>query len=99
MGFGGDIGEQLFAEADPDRQAVVADPGEIPVVPAAALTEALAVLNDDVLAPIFAPGTLAEVHLTAPIGDARFNGIIDRLILTPGKALIVDYKTNRMTLR
>lgn len=62
----------------------------------AALAEALAVLQEPALAPIFAAGTLSEVQLTAPVGDARFNGIIDRLVLSPGRALVVDFKTNRV---
>jgi len=90
---------ERLADLPVDNRAAVAaqlGDGHDPLIRDAALAEALAVLTDHALAPIFAPGTLAEVQLTAPIGDARFNGIIDRLILTPGKALIVDYKTNRI---
>ncbi|OAN67629.1 double-strand break repair helicase AddA [Sulfitobacter sp. EhC04] len=90
---------ERLADLPPDSRTAAAAPlasGFDPLLQDAALTEALAVLNDDALAPVFASGTMAEVQLTAPIGDARFNGIIDRLILTPGKALIVDYKTNRI---
>ena len=45
---------------------------------------------------VFAPDTLAEVQLGADVAGARLNGVIDRLILTPDRALIVDYKTNRL---
>lgn len=90
--------EKLADVAADERGAAAArlSVGGDPAMHEAALAEALAVLTDEALLPVFAPGTIAEVQLTAPIGDARFNGIIDRLVLTPGRALIVDYKTNRI---
>lgn len=61
-----------------------------------ALAEASAVLDSAPLSHLFAPGTLAEVPITASLGDLRLHGVIDRLILTDTHILAVDYKTNRI---
>ena len=63
------------------------------------LAETLAVLSDARFAPIFAPGSRAEVAITGqapglPAG-VTVNGQIDRLVITDHEVLIVDYKTNR----
>jgi ATP-dependent helicase/nuclease subunit A len=60
------------------------------------LAEAIGVLSDPALAPVFQPGTLAEVGITADWNGQRLAGTIDRLVLTPGHALIVDFKSNQM---
>ena len=61
--------------------------------------EALAVLNDPVFAPVFAPGSRAEVAIAgAPKGvkdGVIVSGQIDRLAIDGDAILIVDYKTNR----
>ncbi|CAN5122701.1 double-strand break repair helicase AddA [soil metagenome] len=59
---------------------------------------AFAVLNDR-FAPVFGPGSRAEVALTGsapglPRGVA-ISGRIDRLVITPERVLVVDYKSNR----
>jgi ATP-dependent helicase/nuclease subunit A len=63
------------------------------------VASALAVLETPEFAPIFAPGSRAEVSVAGDIrlgGRAfRVNGTIDRLTVTPDAVLIVDYKTNR----
>jgi ATP-dependent helicase/nuclease subunit A len=62
------------------------------------LGELSAVLDNPDLAPLFAPGTLAEVELSAPVdivGRTRIHGIIDRLIIGPDRVLAVDFKTNQ----
>jgi ATP-dependent helicase/nuclease subunit A len=61
--------------------------------------ETLAVISHPGFAPIFGPGSLAEVSLTGtapglPAGT-RLNGQVDRLVITDHEILIVDYKTNR----
>ena len=43
---------------------------------------------------VFAPDTLAEVDIVADTPLGRISGTIDRLLLTPGRALAVDFKTN-----
>ncbi len=63
----------------------------------AQLAEATAVLDRPELAPLFAPGTLAEVAVTAPFGAGRIVGTIDRLIVAPDRVTAVDFKSNRAT--
>jgi ATP-dependent helicase/nuclease subunit A len=58
------------------------------------LSEASTVLENPALASIFAPETLAEVPITAQLGEQRLYGIIDRLIVTPERVLAVDFKSN-----
>ena len=65
------------------------------------LAEAVAVLDAPGCAAIFAPQTgdkavLAEVTLTASLGEARMIGTIDRLIVAPDHVLAVDFKSNRV---
>ena len=60
---------------------------------------AFAVLNDDRFAPVFGEGSRAEVALTGsapglPRG-VTISGRIDRLVITPERVLVVDYKSNR----
>jgi ATP-dependent helicase/nuclease subunit A len=64
--------------------------------------ETLAVLQDPALAPLFGPGSRAEVPIAAefphPDGGGpalRLTGKIDRLVQASGSVLILDYKTNR----
>ena len=56
-------------------------------------------LDDARFAPVFGPGSRAEVALTGSAPDlppgVAINGRIDRLVVTPEKVLVVDYKTNR----
>jgi ATP-dependent helicase/nuclease subunit A len=59
------------------------------------LAESLAVARDASYAPLFQPGSLAEVPVVARIGDFDLEGQIDRLAIVEGSLLIVDYKTNR----
>lgn len=66
------------------------------------VTEALAVLNHPSFAPVFGPGSRAEVPLVAELPDPsgrraplRINGQIDRMARRSEDLLIVDYKTNR----
>ena len=58
------------------------------------LREATAVLTRPNLSFIFAPDTLAEVSLTAEIGNQRYHGTIDRLIVQDDRVLAVDFKSN-----
>ena len=63
------------------------------------VSETLAVLNDETFAPIFAPGSRAEVAVTGRAPElpdgVTVNGQIDRLVVTDHEVLIIDYKTNR----
>jgi ATP-dependent helicase/nuclease subunit A len=56
---------------------------------------ALGVLNDDVFAEVFGPGSRAEVAVAGKVGGLTVSGRIDRLAITPDRVLVVDFKTNR----
>ncbi len=60
----------------------------------AIIAEALNILNSARLGFLFAPDTLAEVPLTAPFGEQRITGIIDRLVITDERILAVDFKSH-----
>jgi ATP-dependent helicase/nuclease subunit A len=64
--------------------------------------ETLAVLEDPDLAPLFGPGSRAEVAIAAEVAHPgrsgammRLTGKIDRLVHNGDDVMIVDYKTNR----
>ncbi|HVV42541.1 MAG TPA: double-strand break repair helicase AddA [Nitrobacter sp.] len=62
-------------------------------------TQVLALMSDARFAPVFAPGSSAEVAIVGRVtaADGRpvpVSGQIDRLVVTPDHILIVDYKTN-----
>ncbi len=61
--------------------------------------ETLRVLDDPVFAPLFAPGSRAEVRVVGEIagrhGIEVLSGQVDRLVVTADAVMIVDYKTNR----
>lgn len=59
------------------------------------LAEALAVLDDPAMAPVFAPGSRAEVPVTGMVGRLAVSGQVDRLAVNGDAVWIVDYKTNR----
>jgi len=58
------------------------------------LAEARTLLTAADLAPVFAPGTLAEVEIAADLRGMPMRGAIDRLIVAPDRILAVDFKTN-----
>jgi len=62
--------------------------------------EVLALIEDTRFAPLFAPGSRAEVPIVGRLARAggmpiAVSGQIDRLAVTPTEVLIADYKTNR----
>jgi ATP-dependent helicase/nuclease subunit A len=57
--------------------------------------EILAVMTHPDLAPLFGPGSRAEVPLTGVVGDAVVGGLVDRLVVLPDRVLVADFKTNR----
>ena len=62
----------------------------------AALTQrVLAILSDPRFAPLFAPGSRAEVAIVGTLPPVRVNGQIDRLAVTGDTVLIGDFKTGR----
>ncbi|SLN24350.1 ATP-dependent helicase/nuclease subunit A [Pseudoruegeria aquimaris] len=63
------------------------------------LSEAAAVISAPHLAHLFEAETLAEVDLVAPVaalGGQRISGTADRLIVTPERVTVVDFKTNQL---
>jgi ATP-dependent helicase/nuclease subunit A len=59
----------------------------------------LALIADTRFAPVFAPGSRAEVSIVGRLerprqSSALVSGQIDRLVVTPDEVLIVDFKTN-----
>jgi ATP-dependent helicase/nuclease subunit A len=61
----------------------------------AILDETMAVLNHPEFAPLFGPGSVAEVPVVGLIGGRALSGQIDRLVVEGNSVLIVDYKTIR----
>jgi ATP-dependent helicase/nuclease subunit A len=63
------------------------------------VAESLAIVEDPRFAPLFQPGSLAEIPVVARIGGGEgefdLEGQIDRLAVLDRDLLILDYKTNR----
>jgi ATP-dependent helicase/nuclease subunit A len=63
------------------------------------IAAALGVLGDAAFADVFGPGSRAEAAIagTAPNlpADLRISGRVDRLLVTPDRVLVADFKTNR----
>jgi len=55
----------------------------------------LNVLDDPEFAPLFGPGSRAEVAIAGVEGDHVISGQIDRLLVLEDSVLIVDYKSDR----
>ena len=63
---------------------------------AAIVAAVLAVLDSPEVAEMFGPDALAEAPLTAVIGDGLVvAGTVDRLLVTPDRVRVVDFKTGR----
>ncbi len=56
---------------------------------------ALSVLEDPSFAPLFGPGSRAEVAIAGVEGARVVSGRIDRLLVTEDSVLVVDYKSDR----
>ncbi len=59
------------------------------------VASAAKVLDDPAFAAIFGPEALSEAPLTGLVDGQAVSGVVDRLLVTPAKVLVVDYKTNR----
>jgi ATP-dependent helicase/nuclease subunit A len=62
---------------------------------AATLAEVMALLAEPALAAALAPGSLAEAPIVGRLGERLVSGQVDRLLVTPDRVLVLDYKTNR----
>ena len=96
---------QLLPDLAPDRRAAAAasilerERDLSPDQRAEMAAAALAVLTDPQFAPVFGPGSRAEAAIAGrgpglPEGMV-ISGRIDRLVVEPGRVLVVDFKTNR----
>lgn len=56
---------------------------------------ALKVLSDAAWADLFGPDALAEVPIAATVGGVVVAGTIDRLLVTPTRIRLIDFKTAR----
>jgi ATP-dependent helicase/nuclease subunit A len=59
------------------------------------IAAAFAVLDDARFAPVFGPGSRPEVALTGAVANVPVSGRMDRLVVTPDRVLVIDYKTHR----
>jgi ATP-dependent helicase/nuclease subunit A len=59
------------------------------------LVQVLKVIGDPRFAPLFAPGSRAEVPIVGQIAVGKQGLQVDRLAVTDKEVLIADYKTNR----
>ena len=57
--------------------------------------QVLGLLADLRFAPLFVPGSRAEISIAGRVGDRALAGQVDRLVVTRDEVLIADYKTNR----
>lgn len=72
------------------RERDLDDPQRIEMIEAA-----FRVLDDARFAPVFGSGSRPEVALTGSVGTIAVSGRMDRLVITPDRVLVIDYKTNR----
>ncbi|MEM1194893.1 MAG: double-strand break repair helicase AddA [Pseudomonadota bacterium] len=61
----------------------------------AMLNQALRILETSEFAALFGPGALAETPISAIVNGVVITGTIDRMIITPERIVVVDYKTTR----
>lgn len=57
--------------------------------------EILSLTTNYKFSPLFSEDSIAEVSLMGQVDNQIISGQIDRLVVTPTKVMIVDYKTNR----
>jgi ATP-dependent helicase/nuclease subunit A len=96
---------QLLPDFAPTERRTAAErllakePGLSPDQRAEMATAAFAVLDDPRFAEVFAPGSRAEAAIAGTAKDLppglAVSGRVDRLLVTPTRVLVVDYKTNR----
>ncbi|MBX9813139.1 MAG: PD-(D/E)XK nuclease family protein, partial [Sphingomonas sp.] len=94
--------ERLPALAPDARASAAADwlaaaaPHLAPEARDAIARDVLAVLETPDWAPLFAPEALAEAPIAAVIeAGLVVSGTVDRLLVTPGRVRLVDFKTSR----
>jgi ATP-dependent helicase/nuclease subunit A len=85
------------AEREAAARAFLARPGQglSAAEQAETLAEVMALLAEPALAAALGPGSLAEAPIAGRLGGKLVSGQVDRLLVTPDRVLVVDYKTNR----
>ncbi|MFN3352669.1 MAG: double-strand break repair helicase AddA [Brevundimonas sp.] len=83
--------------AEAGRRMLAREPGLSDAAAGEILSAALSVIEDARFAEVFGPGSRAEVALAGRAArlPGTVAGRIDRLVVTPERVLIVDYKTQR----
>ncbi|MCW3837868.1 double-strand break repair helicase AddA [Sphingomonas canadensis] len=66
-----------------------------PAARAALVRDALRVTEDAAFAELFGPGSIAEAPIAAVVGGAVVAGTVDRLVVTPERVRVIDFKTAR----
>ncbi len=89
--------ERPAAEREAAARAFLARPGHglSAAEQAESLAEVLALLATPELQAAFAADSLAEAPIVGRVGQALISGQVDRLVITPDRVLVLDYKTNR----
>lgn len=93
---------QQLPEAPPESRSAFADrrlareAGLTPAQRAEIAAAALRVLGDRRFAAVFGPGSRAEVSLVGAVRGQPVAARVDRLVVTPEKVLVIDFKTNRV---
>lgn len=93
---------QHLPQLPPDRRAEAArrfldrpgnglPAGSVPSV----VGEVMRILEHAELAPLFGPGSKAEVPLTGVVAGHVVGGLVDRLAVLDDRVLVADFKTNR----
>ena len=86
----------IVPEDRPAAAARAAQGSAIPAADTAAITASiLDLITLPALAPLFGPGSRAEVPLCGLIGNRVIQGVVDRLAVLPDRVIIADYKSNR----
>jgi ATP-dependent helicase/nuclease subunit A len=57
--------------------------------------EVSAILDDTTFAPVFGPGSRAEVALVGAVDGAIVSGQVDRLVVAEDSVLLIDFKSDR----
>ncbi|RVT89628.1 double-strand break repair helicase AddA [Rhodovarius crocodyli] len=86
-----------LAERDRAAERFLARPGHAISAEeqAAIAAETRTLLHDARFAAAFGPESLAEAPIAGRIGGQLYAGQVDRLLVEPGRVLLIDYKTNR----
>ncbi|MCQ4160667.1 double-strand break repair helicase AddA [Roseomonas sp. GC11] len=69
--------------------------GLTPADQAVTLEEVMRLLDHPGLREAFGPGSLAEAPIAGKVNGRPLAGQVDRLLITPERVVVLDYKTNR----